>query len=205
MEKLAAELELSMSAVPMGTMIRHPLVQSIIYNPSMNDVLNNQLEIKKKLLEEAAESGKWNKYCFLYERPYRTRALSESFEKMDPKQRWRVAADVWTDSENIFQNMDFWSILMKKAKLDKNSIEFMNESERLELDSLPDTLEVYRGYDPSLSSGEGLSYSLDKKVAEFFASRFCQDGRVLTRKIKKAEIFALKNSRGEREIILFPG
>jgi hypothetical protein len=47
----------------------------------------------------------------------------------------------------------------------------------------------------------GLSWTLDKSKAEFFANRFGKKGIILERKIPKSEIVALLTVRGETEVI----
>ena len=49
---------------------------------------------------------------------------------------------------------------------------------------------------------EALSWTLDKKTAEWFATRFSEHGYVYQAKIHKEDVFAFFNDRNEQEIVL---
>jgi hypothetical protein len=76
----------------------------------------------------------------------------------------------------------------------------MNEEDDQFLRSLPEEVTIYRGCQEGLNEN-GLSWTLDKSKAEFFANRFGKKGIILERKIPKSEIVALLTVRGETEII----
>ena len=76
----------------------------------------------------------------------------------------------------------------------------MNEEEFNLLQSLPDEVTIYRGCQAGINEN-GLSWSLNKKKAEFFANRFGKEGIILERKIPKSNIIAFLNGRGESEVI----
>jgi hypothetical protein len=48
---------------------------------------------------------------------------------------------------------------------------------------------------------DGLSWTLDKAKAEFFANRFSKGGIILEREIPKSDIIAVLTGRGESEVI----
>ena len=79
----------------------------------------------------------------------------------------------------------------------------MNEADRQALQNLPDKITVYRGYVPRQNKN-GLSYSLDRSKAEWFAKRFADNGKVIVKKVEKTDIFALLTDRNEDEVILTP-
>jgi hypothetical protein len=76
----------------------------------------------------------------------------------------------------------------------------MNEEDDNILRSLADEVTIYRGCQKGLNEN-GLSWTLDKSKAEFFANRFGKKGIILERKIPKSEIVALLTVRGETEVI----
>ena len=121
--------------------------------------------------------------------------------KLKSHQYWQLLGEVWVNSENIWQNKQRWFKLLSSKAFDKDY--FMNKADRRFFDKIPDELVVYRGYIP-FQNEDGFSYTLVKEKAEWFANRFGKDGKVLTRKINKSEIFAFMNSRGEHEVIILP-
>lgn len=76
------------------------------------------------------------------------------------------------------------------------------EDEMLIYKGLPEILTVYRGG----ISDNGISWTLDKRVAEWFASDSQQyegkDTKVFEKTIKKSDIRALILDMGEKEVIL---
>jgi hypothetical protein len=87
----------------------------------------------------------------------------------------------------------------------------MTASERQQLAALPDRVSIYRGVN-AYSEPSGISWTLDRERAEWFARRFplrpdypglvwseLIEGRVLQRRI-----IALFQSRQESEIVVFP-
>jgi hypothetical protein len=201
---------------PFGKSISHPLVQCMLYSPMDNMRLNKLYEYKTKALAEARKVQDWGSFVFLHERPWRMEAVLDILHNepiKDMKEFWQTVGTVWTDSENIWQYMEEWEELFDRAEQDSNSIHFMDEEEREAYKRLPKRFTIYRGYHNDKSAvhgGEiynkyGFSYSLDKEKAEWFAGRFQRRGRgVLKRTVDKKDVFAIKLSRQEKEIIIFP-
>jgi hypothetical protein len=78
----------------------------------------------------------------------------------------------------------------------------MTSRERAAYDALPETVMIYRGQEARWEPG--ICWSLDREVANRFAVRF--RGRnpvVLTAKVSKCDILAVKLNRGEQEVITF--
>jgi hypothetical protein len=66
-----------------------------------------------------------------------------------------------------------------------------------------DIVKVYRGTQ-SLSSTNGLSWSLSKDTAKWFATRFGKNGKIQSAEIPKKNIVAYFNVRDEKEVVLNP-
>lgn len=81
----------------------------------------------------------------------------------------------------------------------------MTEDEIETLRSLPETVSVYRGV-TSYNAGKvkALSWTLDQKVAQWFANRFGENGTVYEAEISKEHILALFKGRNEWEVIVEP-
>jgi hypothetical protein len=113
---------------------------------------------------------------------------------------YEMARDVWTDSESIYQHWGMWVSLWRSMPEPHCT---MDADERAVFDALPDEITIYRGY----AKGHvrlGLSWTLDRDRAEWFARRFSLLGyepRLVTATIPKTQAFAFFNSRSEREIV----
>jgi hypothetical protein len=76
----------------------------------------------------------------------------------------------------------------------------MDADERFTLQNLPETVEIYRGCTNGLNE-DGISWTLNRDKAEFFANRYSKGGIILSKQISKKEILAVFNGRGEAEVI----
>ena len=88
--------------------------------------------------------------------------------------------------------------------------ELMSPDERQLLAELPEEFTVYRGFAHPSARG-GLSYTLDRDIAAFFASRAAKLGdhddigpRILSGRIRRSDVLALFLSRREVEVVLDP-
>ena len=81
----------------------------------------------------------------------------------------------------------------------------MTEAERKRLADLEETVTVYRGVTSyNARNVKALSWTLDKKKAEWFAHRFGEQGTVYQAQISKGNILAIFTGRNESEVILNP-
>lgn len=178
----------------------HPLVYSIFHGDAMNEHINNLYLHKKARLEEALAEGKFPTYVFLHERPYRCEAFYKIQSQLEDRDYWDLLADVYTDSENVWQHKTIWKELLGSARLQSEL--FMDQSEREAFNSLPALVTVYRGYQKG-KNAKGWSYTLDEEKALWFAKRFSGTApRVKTITVKKSLVLGLKTVRNEQEIVL---
>ena len=66
--------------------------------------------------------------------------------------------------------------------------------------SLPQALHLYRGSEYKC----GMSWTLDRSKAEWFADRFNTDGKVFELVINKSSTYGYFSDRGESEIVVNP-
>lgn len=181
------------------TMLRHPLVYQVPF--VSNGSANAQYAYKLKAVEEAKGSWKWSQYVFLHERPYRVEAFKRIQDSLNDTGYWRLLTQVWVDTENQYAYLKDWKKLLASDRRDRHYM--MNEEDDQLLRSLPEIVTIYRGCQKGLNEN-GLSWTLDKSKAEFFANRFSKTGIVLEQEISKSEIIAILTVRGETEVIWQP-
>lgn len=185
--------------------LRHPLIYSVPYSPAFNKMLNGGLEQKRKSLVEAKDEREWMSVIMLHERPHRFNALEEIWPEIRrERRRAELFMDVWTDSENLWQTRDIWEQLL--LELDPDVLRHAQSDEDVDvLDSLDDPLTVWRGGDPQYR--QGLSWTLDRGKAEWFAGRYSEygkEGEMYELTIPLDAVLFYYGGRGESEIVVHP-
>lgn len=202
-EELDPELERYKVVTPtVGTWIKHPLVYSMMHTDLLNGMINGQYRQKLSLLAKLEKEKRYFAIPFVYERPYRLSAFQRIETHLSDADYWLLLSQIWTDSENIFQNEEEWREAFESdrpGRLDH----LMEEDEREVYAALPDVLTVFRGYSHEGRS-EGLSWTQRESTAEWFAQRLSIGGIVVEGKVKKEHVLAAFTSRKEAEIVVFP-
>lgn len=188
--------------------LQHPLVYQVPYHEMENHRLNEYYRYKKEQCVKALDEGKYEKYIFLHERPYRLNAFDEVEHDLDDDQYWELLSGIWVDTENFWQNVDLWKYFWDASRPGREKV--MDEDEKKIFDALPAEFVIYRGFTHE-DAETGLSWTLDKKKAQWFAKRFSSAERdaknppkVASTKVSKDLIYAYLDSRGEKEIVVDP-
>lgn len=197
-EELDKELVKAIKEGVTGKVIHHKFCITLFIVPELFKSYNDTLRHKKEMATKALESANWSTYVFLHERPYRLDAFLDIFkeEKCSLKERAELLMDIWTDCEWPNLNGSAWRTLLRI-----HDEYLMTTEDKARLDSLPETVTVFRG--SSQKGKNGISWTLSKEVAEFFAKRFKrEDGIVYEKRILKKDIVCLTTQRGEEEILI---
>lgn len=116
-----------------------------------------------------------------------------------------ILADAWVRSEcpNMDVDVNKTELVGMFERADKAHL--MTKEERKLLSELGDILTVYRGVTAyNAKNIRALSWTIDRKKAEWFAHRFGESGTVYTAQIKKSDVLAVFLCRGESEIVVNP-
>lgn len=206
-QELDPELAAWLTKMPSGWQaLKHPWVFSVPYSDIMNKHLNMQYAYKKEAIASALKEYDWGKYIFLHERPYRFDAMMKVFPRIeDDRKAWRTVADVWIDSENIWQNQSGWHRLFRSTRLGRDHMMHRADRARVEELRAGEPVPVFRGYHLAARKN-GLSWTLDKARAEFFALRYYRrpgdPALVVSGLAVPARIIAYLNTRNEDEVIV---
>ena len=108
----------------------------------------------------------------------------------------KLLKEIWicTESPNFDINVKITEMKQWFKKADKKIL--MDEDDWEIFDKMPDEVTIYRG----ITSDEyykALSWTTNKKQAEFFATRYDSDGTIFTAKINKKDILAAFESESE--------
>ena len=124
----------------------------------------------------------------------------------EEKEALSLIASVWVDSENIFENFEAWQEIWDYGFLSADRQNALMDAEEIAtLASMPDTFEIYRGTSYR-SSVKGMSWTIDKKKAIWFAKRFNQTRKPLlaSATVRKENVLAFFRCRNESEIVVNP-
>lgn len=180
----------------LGAQLRHPLVYQVpFFSPGSANAYYIQ---KKEDLITAVLNREFNRIVYLHERPYRLEAFKQIAKDLPDTKYWSLLASIWVDTENQWQHLDKWKQLLSSDRPNRHYM--MSEESDRTLTALDDEVTIYRGCQKGLNEN-GLSWTLDKSVAKFFANRFGKKGIILEKKISKKDIVAIFLSRNESEVI----
>lgn len=201
-EELDAELQPHLTTIGEYTYIHHPLVVSL-YTPGLNHIFNQQLKAAQANIREAINKKDWNQYIFTFARPYRLEAFSEIKNILTEDTFWKLVSEVWTDSENIYQNFDKWVDLFLSRK-DKNPTPSGEIIDKAFFASLPNDVVIYRGC--GVKNKLGMSWTTKKDIAYGFSRRYVysEPAFLVTARVKKEDIFAVFTGRDEFEVVVLP-
>jgi predicted ABC-type ATPase len=180
--------------------VRHPLVMWI--GPMMPGIINKQYKQKLEAVAKAKQEKNWTSYIQLHERPYRLDAFMNIKDEMSDADYWSKLSDIWVDSENIWQNMNLWKSVLSSKRPNRQNM--MTVDEQKELASMPDKIDIYRGFVEGKNKN-GFSWTTDRAKAEWFSSRLAGDGEnplVAEARVNKKDVVAYFSRRGESEIVL---
>ena len=190
-EELLPELADSLITLPQGLqMVHHPLVVEIAVMPG---ALNRKLRDRQERLtrETDPETILW-----LHERPYRLTKLKEMWEdgKIDRTTLPHLLGRFWRDSEGSSdeEQDSSWIIGMFREAGFLCDIGWNPPQQ---------PMPVWRGGLPC-----GMSWTLDRNVAEYFSSRFRQHARPLYQAIAPPEavLAVFMDARAESEVVADP-
>jgi len=148
----------------------------------------------------AREKDIW-KIMMMLHKPYRLQILLYIYNHLDGDTFTELLKNNWMSTEFPHQNgirpmIDAFKKTNKDKLMDKEELEFYN--------NLPETIVCYRGLQAPKAPIRGLSWTLDKKKAKWFARRWSQKNKLYQAKINKKHIFAYFNDRDEEEVVLNP-
>lgn len=187
--------------------VYHPFFNCTVvaYDGELIDILTDKENFKKYIKDLKKYIKKETnifKIIMLINKPYRMFFLSLIKNYLDEKNFAIFLKECYTETE--FPNRDV-NVSVEQIKnmfniANKNLL--MDTEEKEIFDNLNDEITIYRGF-YSDEFYNALSWTLDLNVANFFATRFKNEGGCIYQaNIKKSDIFTYINSRNEKEIIV---
>lgn len=180
--------------------LKHPLLYVVMPSEAMYASYNKRYEVIKSMIAKSMEEEDFEGYVFHHERPYRLEAFMDIEGNLDDKRYWTLLGEIWTDSENTWQNIDEWNELLTSNRGYREYL--MDENDRKAFEEFPEKLTIYRGHIGK--NKKGFSYTIDREKAVWFSKRFRNKGDVLEITVNKSEVLAYFGGRNEKEILYIP-
>jgi hypothetical protein len=182
--------------------VHHRLVVASLTKDASH--INRIYRYKIDAVAKARANGDWEVYVFLHEKPYRLDALLRAAKnglKKKPSEFWALLGRVWRDTENDHQHPVKWRRLWAETIEGRQAC--MSDEDLRIFDGLPEPIEVWRGTSRKRDL-PGLSWTLDREKAVWFARRFCSESRVpllANGIVEKDNVLAYFGGRDEFEIV----
>ena len=188
------------------TVLKHPLLISMWSEPlesSLRSLVDAQVARAKKCLAE----NKFSKYVQLHERPYQIDALLQFAGQIPTADEyWGLVSRIWIKAEFPHERLVEWQTAWTGQCTEFQAFRYLAMSkEGVEcLRALPEEVPVYRGQE--LRHPFGISWSIDKDKAVWFAKRFQRYRNtpmcVVEGLVQKRDATALLLERGESELVI---
>lgn len=194
-----------------GGWIKHKFLTTGICHPVSNAILNEMVVERQEAYKQFLADKKFRSAIGIVEKPFQLDCFMNEIRHLcSDKEYWEILSAVYTLKNTISDYLSEWLILFRDSRPGKEY--FMNEEEREFFKKLPERLTIYRGcfinkkykYRDLPSNEGGISYTLSKEKAEWYAKRFIALGGkafIIKKTVNKSDCFAYLNGREEEEII----
>lgn len=209
-------LQLDIQKTPMSPLVvKHPFTDSGIVGIQAPDghlgianLVENSKDLKTWREQTAGyiDQAETPYHVFmLITKPYMLGFLKYAKPYLSNEDFTRMLSDAWIRSEspNDDPNLSKSKLLALFKAADPQIL--MDEGERAMLNALETPVTVYRGVTSyNAKNVKALSWTLDEKVAQWFAHRYGEQGTVYKAQIRKDHIYAVFTGRNEAEVIVDP-
>jgi hypothetical protein len=175
----------------------------------MTITTENWKEVNTKMLATIAEEIKGKEkekalftIFLIISSAYRIQFLDLIKDELTAKEIGTMMSWIWTDTE--FPNQYETKMLINLfEKSDKETL--MDEDDKKFYDNLPEVITIYRGKQTTKAKRLGMSWTLNKEKANWFAHRWqTQQGKLYQATIEKKYVYAYLNNREEQEVVVDP-
>lgn len=142
---------------------------------------------------------------FLLNKPYYLAFLKYTASALSEKDLGQMLSSAWILNETPNQDPNISKKELVKLFHSVSPEYLMDEEEQQQYQELENFVTIYRGVTSyNAKNVRALSWTLDRKTAEWFAHRFGEEGTVYEAQIQKEHILAFFNGRNESEVVVDP-
>lgn len=157
---------------------------------------------RKEHVDELLENEDYESFINMSDKKATFLAYQALKHKIEPEKRKELFLEIYTRNEYGFDRLD--QILIREILNMPSPTDYDINQAKVKPDS-EGYYTIYRGVTPK-SSPLNLSYSwtLSKRTAYFFATRFDSEGTIMEGKVHMNKIKAYIPNRSEEEVLVFP-
>ena len=194
--------------------VQHPFTETATFPVEVDGELQmiNLLEDEEALEDwqttkkvEIKQAENAIQIYIMFTKPYIFAFLKFAKPYLSKEDLSRILGDAWSrvEQSNMDNNLSKVQLVALFKKCDPKLL--MAEEEYKAFQEFPPVLTVYRGVtDYNKKQIKALSWTLDEKKAEWFATRYGEKGKVYKAKIQKEHTYAYFTNRSEAEVIVDP-
>jgi len=188
-------------------MLAHPFCRQLAFDLDRCALIHREIDELSAMAAEFLQQGQWEDFIVCHTPPHRIAAFRKLLRthaaKLSDEEYWRNLRMIYEEAANPSAHWVTFRQLFRSRR--KKREHLMNPRERDMLRRLPDSLTVYRGY--ARFGGEGMSWTLDRRVADWFAHRDSGRGepRVITGEVRRDDVLALITTTNEAELLVPDG
>lgn len=179
-------------------------------NPEMLKMMRFPESVAKQEehMKSLIAANKWTSVFSFMEKKVLITMYMELFDRIPDNQKYMIFEDLYVRSESGFDIFpdDFIKKVFsykeldpeypkRMAEFDKNAVKNKNPQGKIK---------IYHGQNGDYNPNDEMSWTISKKTATFFANRFGNVGKVMSKLITRESVQDYYNSRGEHEVIVFP-
>lgn len=163
------------------------------------------IEQMNKMYNEASSKKDFSRLFMLVDKKILIPTYIELYNEIPDDQKYDIFTDLYIRSEFGFGMFpkEIIDDVFSKRKLSSEWKDRMKAFKKIAKLNDDGTITVYRG-EGSKSTKGGMSWTLQRKTAKFFADRFDSHGKIVTKKIKPEQALDYLSDRGEAEVLITP-
>lgn len=204
-------LHLEFQTVELGDMfVMHPFTMNPVYSDNRYNIVDmrNNKEAYNNFIQDCNQRiesvTKFKDFLCIIQKPYHFEFLKHTKNFISRADLGSYLKQAWVTNE--YPNKEGGSFT-KKQLLNLYTLchkkDLMNSHELHTFDELPSSIKIYRGVTSYNETDiKKLSWTLSEDVAEWFAKRFHQKGKIYSTMINKKDVLAYFGDRSEQEVIV---
>ncbi len=195
---------IAMTTPPFDPLLAEKILQGV---RQLHQIRLAAPETRDLAIDEARRTHDWMRFVFLHDPTAWIDAFEQQSAKMDDSNFWQVLRRIYTSLPAAVLHHD--RLVQLFASRPAPAVVRFEPEDLCVFDQLPDPIRIHRGYADPYSTG--LSWSLSRRTAKFFAYRAAERSdalvsspQMLSGLAYKKDVITLIGFMNEREVLIDP-